>query len=203
MIHLLTDVEPTTAYSERTLAELGIACSLMHLGGRRRGGHLRRAGRWHRNPAGADNPCQQQRSELRDSDFQLPESSIKLESRPEMETCVVGEQIVACDDDEGGLVVHRLPVAFDGKVAAVVELLCDRMLTPRSSKRWGDDRLLPCALSRLDDAERDPLSGLLNRNSFDRKLERIVATMMPAADTQADNPDRRASPTSPHRIGSQ
>lgn len=201
MIHLLTDVEPTTAYSERTLAELGVACSLMHLVG------AAEVGIFVVQAAGTATLLERithaSSSEVsfRDSDFQLPESSIKLESRPEMETCVVGEQIVACDDDEGGLVVHCLPVAFDGKVAAVVELLCDRMLTAEELETVGAMiGYYRALLSRLDDAERDPLSGLLNRNSFDRKLERILATMAPAADTHADNPDRRASPdiATPH-----
>lgn len=201
MIHLLTHVTATTSHSERAIVELGVACSLRQLVGAAEAGiyRVQAAGtvtlleRVTRVSAGEVIYC--------DTDYQSPESSFKLESRPEMETCVSGEQIVACDEPDCPQVVHCIPVAFDGKVAAVIELLCERTLTGRELELAGEVvGYYRNFLSKLDVSERDALTGLLNRNTFDHSLGRILAMMQAAPQDKADNADRRASPdvATPH-----
>ena len=201
MIHLLTHVEPATSHSERAIVELGVACALRQLVGATEAciHRVQAAG----TATLLDRVTRVRGNEVtdRDTDYQPPESSIKLESRPELETCVIGEQIVACDTPDGALIVHCIPVAFDGKVAAVVELLCERILTGRDLELAGEVvGHYRNFLSRLDDSERDVLTGLLNRSTFDHNLGRILAMMQAVPPEQADNPDRRISPdvATPH-----
>ena len=201
MIHLLTHVEPVAKHSERTIVELGIACSLRQLVGATEASV-------HRIQAAGTATLLEQVTRVRgdsvvfvDSDYQQPLSSIKLESRPEMETCVSGEQIVACDVPAGPEMIHCLPVAFDGKVAAVIELVRERTLTVAELEVTGEVvAFYRNVLSRLDDSERDALTGLLNRSTFDRSLGQVLASIQTAPPDRGDNPERRASPdvATPH-----
>lgn len=200
MIHLLPQAASTTRHSDRALTELGVAAALFELVS------AQEASIYRVQPAGRFTLLERvtlvRRGELlcRDTDFEMPESSCKLETRPEMETCVTGEQIVALEIPDGTQVVHCIPVAFDGKVAAVVELVCGRILEPDELAAAGPlVEFYRNYLSRIDDTERDALTGLLNRSTFDHNLDRILA-MISAPQGPDSSTERRASPdlATPH-----
>ena len=128
-----------------------------------------------------------------DTDFEAPEVSIPVESRPEMDSCVGDEQSVAIQRESDGLYVHCLPVAFDGKIAAVIELVRDGMLDGEGlDSAEGFIGLYRNYLSLLEYSERDMLTGLLNRRTFDEQLGKILASLRGVDEPGLpDNTDRR------------
>ena len=131
----------------------------------------------------------------RDTDFEPPDVSIPVESREETDACVCGEQCVAVRRAEDSRYVHCIPVAFDGKVAAVVELVRKELLDAgQLVGAEGFVSLYRNFLSLLEYSERDTLTGLLNRRTFDEQLTRILATLdTPQAGDPGVGSERRDS----------
>ncbi|MCB1908584.1 MAG: GGDEF domain-containing protein [Rhodocyclaceae bacterium] len=138
----------------------------------------------------------------RDTDFESPEVALPLEVREEMEACVCDEQAVAIERE--GQFVHCVPVAFDGKIAAVVEIVAPRLLTTAELEQAeGFVGLYRNYLSLLEYSERDTLTGLLNRRTFDFQVGRLLMHLGANVDPSVPARDERRESTqaaAPHWI---
>jgi len=197
MIHVLKHVESITQHRDRTLLEVGVASALyemlrpeaVNLFKVQDAGHQTLLHRLAH--AGADG--------LRycDTDFESSEEVIALDAREDLRTCVVEERIVADKAPGAGPLTYCLPVAYDGKVAGVVELSGAAELTDeRLDLALGFVSLYRNYLSLLDYSERDTLTGLLNRRTFDENLNKILGSIAPPATDSSILPgsDRRSGP---------
>jgi len=203
MIHVLKHVESITQHRDRTLLEVGVASALfeilrpeaVNLFKVQDAGHQTLLHRLAHAGTDGVSYC--------DSDFESSDEVIALTSREDLRTCVAEERIVADQSPDTGRTTYCLPVAYDGKVAGVVELRgADALTEERLDLALGFISLYRNYLSLLDYSERDTLTGLLNRRTFDENLNKILGAMAPAATDSALLPgsDRRSltRPTEPH-----
>jgi diguanylate cyclase (GGDEF)-like protein len=203
MIHVLKHVESITQHRDRTLLEVGVASALfeilrpeaVNLFKVQDAGHQTLLHRLAHAGTDGVSYC--------DSDFEASDEVIALTSREDLRTCVAEERIVADPSPETGRTTYCLPVAYDGKVAGVVELRgADTLNEERLDLALGFISLYRNYLSLLDYSERDTLTGLLNRRTFDENLNKILGAMTPTATDTALLPgsDRRSlhRPTEPH-----
>lgn len=203
MIHVLKHVESITQHRDRTLLEVGVASALYEIlkpeavnlfkvqdsGGQTLLHRLAHAG------MDGVSYC--------DTDFESSDEVIALNSREDLSTCVQDERIVADDAGQGERLTYCLPVAYDGKIASVVELRgAEPMSEERMDLAMGFISLYRNYLSLLDYSERDSLTGLLNRRTFDENLSKILSAMTPAHVDAALLPGRdrrhRDRPEEPH-----
>ena len=203
MIHVLKHVESITRHRDRTLLEVGVATALFELlkpeavnvfkvqqAGPRTVLHCL-------THAGADGV------RFCDTDFEKSDEVVSLETRPDFQACIAEERTISSPRPDAAGLVYCLPVAYDGKVAGLVEIL-----TPTALEAPGEDlaqsfiALYRNYLSLLDYSERDSLTGLLNRRTFDENLGKILASLGPSATDNAALPgaERRdgATPDAPH-----
>lgn len=178
MIHVLTQSQAPVPRSDRTLLEVALVSALAQT--------LRaeEVNLFKVQPAGTRllleliAHCGADGVTSTDTDFETPTVALQVESREETEACVSGEQAVAVQRQGDGAYVHCIPVAFDGKVAALVELVRETMLDPQQLEMA--DSLIGLYrnyLSLLEYSERDTLTGLLNRRTFDDQLAKILASL--------------------------
>lgn len=174
MMHILQASSTTTGYRDRTLLEIALV-SAVAMTTRADEVNLFRV-----QPAGTRLLLERvARADgngvsCRDTDFESPEIAIPVESREELEACVSGEQSVAVQREADGHFVHCIPVAFDGKIAAVVELIRPAVLS--GSELDGIEGFVGLYrnyLSLLEYSERDALTGLPNRRTFDEQVGQI------------------------------
>lgn len=180
MVHLLKHVETITQHRDRTLLEVGVATALFEIlkpdavnifkvqdSGQQT--LLHRLAH-----AGSDGVT------YCDTDFEASDEVVALNSREDFRTCVSEERNVADEADGGTKFNFCLPVAYDGKIGGIVEL---RGAAPMTDERWelalGFVSLYRNYLSLLDYSERDTLTGLLNRRTFDENLSKILGSIRP------------------------
>lgn len=175
MIHVLKHVESITQHRDRTLLELGVASALFELvkalevdlykvsehGGEH---YLARV-----THVGQDGVRYVQ-SEFDDEGMAAP-----LGQRREMVACVEQTQIVRVHDSARDAYVHCFPINVDRRVLGVLEVVCGTPLaTEELDTAEGFLGLYRNYLSLLDYSERDTLTGLLNRKTFDENLGKIL-----------------------------
>jgi len=180
MVHLLKHVETITQHRDRTLLEVGVASALFEMlkpdavnifKVQDSGQHTLLHRLAH---AGTDgiSYC--------DTDFETSDEVLALSSRIDFSTCVAEERIVGDEIDNGTRFNYCMPVAYDGKIGGIVEL---RGAAPLTDERWdlalGFVSLYRNYLSLLDYSERDTLTGLLNRRTFDENLGKILGSIRP------------------------
>ncbi|WP_300435433.1 GGDEF domain-containing protein [Zoogloea sp.] len=189
MIHVLKHVESITQHRDRTLLELGVASALFELV-KAREVNIYRVSSDHQaqyleriTHVGADGV--RYSSEFDDVDAVVP-----LASRPEMVACVEHSQIVRRHNENVGTYVHCFPISVDRGVLGVLEVSCDKPLADDDlGTAEGFLGLYRNYLSLLDYSERDTLTGMLNRKTFDENLSKILAGM--ASQTENEAPGRR------------
>jgi len=181
MVHLLKHVETITQHRDRTLLEVGVASALYEIlkpdavnifkvqdSGQQT--LLHRLAH-----AGTDGVT------YCDTDFETSDEVVALNSREDFKTCVSEERIVGDELESGTRFNYCMPVAYDGKIGGIVEL---RGTAPLTDERWdlalGFVSLYRNYLSLLDYSERDTLTGLLNRRTFDENLSKILGAIRPA-----------------------
>jgi len=181
MVHLLKHVETITQHRDRTLLEVGVASALFEIlkpeavnifKVQESGQHTLLHRLAHSGTDGVTY-C--------DTDFETSDEVIALNSREDFRTCVSEERIVGDEIEQGTRFNYCLPVAYDGKIGGIVEL---RGTSPMTDERWelalGFVSLYRNYLSLLDYSERDTLTGLLNRRTFDENLGKILGSIRPA-----------------------
>ncbi|MCB1887972.1 MAG: GGDEF domain-containing protein [Rhodocyclaceae bacterium] len=175
MIHILQGGEVSTRYSDRSLLEVAIVSAVSTTIG------ADEVSIYKLQPAGTRLLLERSTRidgrdvSSRDTDFESPEVAVPMESRPEFEACVCDEQSVAVEAPSGGGFIHCIPVAYDGKIAAVIELIRPAMMNAAELEQVEHFvSLYRNYLSLLEFSERDTLTGLLNRRTFDDQVEKIL-----------------------------
>ncbi len=203
MIHVLKHVESITQHRDRTLLEVGVASALFEILRPEAVNLFKVQDAGHRTllhrlaHAGTDGVS------YCDTDFERADEVIALDSREDFRTCVAEERIVADQPPDSDRITYSLPVAYDGKVAGLVELRAAETLSEeRLDLALGFISLYRNYLSLLDYSERDTLTGLLNRRTFDENLSKILGSLAPSPvdDALIPGSDRRGRdhPQEPH-----
>jgi len=192
MIHILQSGESAPRYGDRSLLEIALVSALSTTIG------AREVSIYKLQPAGTRLLLERSASvgpagiSCRDTDFESPDVALPLESREELEACVCDEQSLAVQRDSDGLYVHCIPVAFDGKIAAVVEIVRPALMDGGELEQAdGFVGLYRNYLSLLEYSERDTLTGLLNRRTFDDQVGKILRHLDSAHDPSLPQDDER------------
>ncbi|MCB1916841.1 MAG: GGDEF domain-containing protein [Rhodocyclaceae bacterium] len=192
MIHVLQSGDALPHYSDRSLLEIALVSALsMTLG-------TKEIAIFQLQPAGTRLLLERSTRlspdgvSCRDTDFESPEVALPLEAREEMEASVFNEQAVAVERGGDGQFVHCVPVAFDGKIAAVVEIVLPHLLTTGELEQAeGFVGLYRNYLSLLEYSERDTLTGLLNRRTFDFQVGKLLMHLGANAEPSVPGSDER------------
>lgn len=195
MIHVLKHVESITQHRDRTLLELGVASALFELVKALEVNLYKVSQHGTENYLTrvthvGDDGVRYVRSEFDGGDVATP-----LGERPEMVACVNETQIVRVHDTTRDAFVHCFPISVDRRVLGVLEVVCGAPLSSDElDTAEGFLGLYRNYLSLLDYSERDTLTGLLNRKTFDENLGKILMGLSASeSNTTADaqSPPRR------------
>jgi len=195
MIHVLKHVESITQHRDRSLLEAGVASALFELVKAREvnlykvqseeSGHfIERV-----THVGQDG--------LRfNSEFEPGGDPVPVSSRPEMRACVEDAQIVRRHDEVGGVFVHCFPIRVERGVLGVLEVICAAPLVDDDlGTAEGFLGLYRNYLNLLDYSERDTLTGLRNRKTFDENIGKILGNIA----RPTDDDKRRRRPEDSHQ----
>lgn len=91
----------------------------------------------------------------------------------QLEKCLKTAQPLECKD-EAGLRRLLMPVSSEGKPFGAISLSAHKDLTPFMSLLDAIVKIYSNNLAILNESERDKLTGLLNRRTFDGKLTRLL-----------------------------
>ena len=95
-----------------------------------------------------------------------------------MEACVNQVQIILRHDEANGLYVHCFPISLERGVLGVLEVICTRALVDDDlGTAEGFLGLYRNYLNLLDYSERDTLTGLRNRKTFDENIGKILGNI--------------------------
>ena len=177
MIHVLKHVESITQHRDRSLLEAGVASALFELvkakevnlykvQSEESGHFIERV-----THVGQDG--------LRfNSEFEPGGDPVPVSSRPEMQACVEAAQIVRRHDEVGGVFVHCFPIRVERGVLGVLEVICAAPLVDDDlGTAEGFLGLYRNYLNLLDYSERDTLTGLRNRTTFDENIGKILGNI--------------------------
>ena len=192
MIHVLKHVESITQHRDRALLELGVASALFELVKAREVNLHKIVGE------GDDRALERVTHVGGDGVRYAAEADVDdtqpISARPEIAACVENTQIVRREEAETGAFIHCFPISVDRRVLGVLEVSCDRPLSEDDlGTAEGFLGLYRNYLSLLDYSERDTLTGMLNRKTFDESLSKILAGMalMQAAESDPGSARRR------------
>ena len=193
MIHILKHVESITQQRDRPLLELGVASALFEVVRAREvnlfkviyGQGMPRVERV--THVGQDGV------RYVDTDFVDTIETEVIDARAEMAACVMDRQIVRRHDLDRGVYVHCFPVDVDRRVLGVLELVTPHVLDDEQmGTAEGFLGLYRNYLNILDYSERDTLTGMLNRKTFDDNLGKLLAGLTPSGGNGSSLPARRA-----------
>ena len=195
MIHILKHVESITQHRDRSLLEAGVASALFELvkakevnlykvQSEESGHFLERV-----THVGQDG--------LRfNSEFEPGSDPVPVSTRPEMQACVEAAQIVRRHDEAGGVFVHCFPIRVERGVLGVLEVICAAPLDDDDlGTAEGFLGLYRNYLNLLDYSERDTLTGLRNRKTFDENIGKILGNIA----RPTDDDKRRRRPEDSHQ----
>ncbi|WP_161493314.1 GGDEF domain-containing protein [Zoogloea sp. LCSB751] len=178
MIHVLKHVESITQHRDRTLLELGVASALFELVKAlevnlykvtEHGEDIFLTQVVHVGPEGV----RYVQEELSDG-----EETIPVSQRPEMAACVEQNQIVLRHLAASGQYLHCFPIQAERRTLGVLEVVCSTQLSEENlGTAEGFLGLYRNYMSLLDYSERDTLTGLLNRKTFDENLGKILTAL--------------------------
>lgn len=193
MIHVLKHVESITQHRDRTLLELGVASALFELV------KALEVNLYKVTEHGNDNfltrvvhvgseGVRYAQEELDDIEEMIP-----VAQRPEMAACVEQTHIVLRHLPETGQYLHCFPILTERRVLGVLEVVCSAQLSEENlGTAEGFLGLYRNYMSLLDYSERDTLTGLLNRKTFDENLGKILNALAVQRGTAVeDTPLRR------------
>lgn len=188
MIHVLKHVESITQHRDRTLLELGVASALFELVKAREVNLYKAVMHGDDHYLSRVTHVGQDGVRYVQSEFDEGGEAVPLHTRPEMVACVEQSQIVLFNAIERGEYVHCFPISVDRRVLGVLEVTCTAPLTEEDlGTAEGFLGLYRNYLSLLDYSERDTLTGMLNRKTFDENLGKILAGLATVAPADADS----------------
>lgn len=202
MIRVLKHVEALTRHRDRTLLEVGVTsalfelldCEAVNLFKVQQAGSQTLLHRLAHVGVDGVRYC--------DTDFELTDTVIALGTREAFAQCVTEEHIVVEATSDAARPSYCLPIAYDGKVAGMVEIVARATLDDDAiNLALGFISLYSNYLSLLDYSQRDSLTGLLNRRTFNENLNKILDALQPMPVDTAILPgtERRATHTDqPH-----
>jgi diguanylate cyclase (GGDEF)-like protein len=113
-----------------------------------------------------------------------------------MQACVEAAQIVRRHDEAGGVFVHCFPIRVERGVLGVLEVICAAPLDDDDlGTAEGFLGLYRNYLNLLDYSERDTLTGLRNRKTFDENIGKILGNIA----RPTDDDKRRRRPEDSHQ----
>jgi diguanylate cyclase (GGDEF)-like protein len=200
MIHVLKHVESITQHRDRTLLELGVASALFELV------KALEVNLYKVIEHGKDNFLTQVvhvgQAGVRYVQDELDDTAetIPVAQRPEMAACVEQNHIVLRHLEATGRYLHCFPILAERRVLGVLEVVCGAQLSEENlGTAEGFLGLYRNYLSLLDYSERDTLTGLLNRKTFDENLGKILnALAVQRSSTGDDAPLRRQQDDGTH-----
>lgn len=179
MIHVLKHVESITQHRDRTLLELGVASALFELVKAQEVNLYKASQHGETRYLARVTHVGQDGVSYSQSEFDKGGEPLPLDDRPEMIACVEQSQIVRRHDTARDLHIHCFPISIDSRVLGVLEVVCDAPLTEDDlGTAEGFLGLYRNYLSLLDYSERDTLTGLLNRKTFDENLGKILGLLL-------------------------
>ena len=191
MIHVLKHVESITQHRDRSLLELGVASALFELV---KATEVNLYKVLHEG----DIPLLEQVTHVGpnglrfNAEFEDERDPTPVTTRPEMEACVNQAQIILRHDEANGLYVHCFPIRLERGVLGVLEVICTRALADDDlGTAEGFLGLYRNYLNLLDYSERDTLTGLRNRKTFDENIGKILGNI---ARLGADSSGQRRRP---------
>ena len=177
MIHVLKHVESITQHRDRSLLELGVASALFEL-------VKATEVNLYKVLNEGDTPLLEQVTHVGtdglrfNSEFDEEHEPTPVTERPEMEACVNQVQIILRHDEANGLYVHCFPISLERGVLGVLEVICTRALVDDDlGTAEGFLGLYRNYLNLLDYSERDTLTRLLNRKTFDENIGKILGNI--------------------------
>jgi diguanylate cyclase (GGDEF)-like protein len=115
-----------------------------------------------------------------------------LASYPAMMACIRGHLSEYLETSEDGVHVLWLPVWLHGKMKSCVEIVSDQAFEPQIMDVIHGIFHVYCNYqSLLDYSERDALTGLFNRKTFDEQFTKYAFAIAPHESHSLDNNDRR------------
>ena len=180
MIRVLKHVEALTRHRDRTLLEVGVAsavfelleCDAVNLFKVQQAGSQTLLHRLAHVGLDGVRYC--------DTDFELTDTVIALGTRAAFAQCVIEEDIVIEAMAGSTTSSYCLPIGYDGKVAGMLEIIVRDSLTAEAiDLAMGFVNLYSNYLSLLDYSQRDSLTGLLNRRTFNENLNKILDALQP------------------------
>ena len=180
MIRVLKHVEALTRHRDRTLLEVGVTsalfelldCEVVNLFKVQQAGSQSVLHRLAHVGTDGVRYC--------DSDFERTDTVIALATREAYMQCVTEEHIVIEAANGSDASNYYLPIAYDGKVAGMVEIVARTALDDEGiTLALGFVNLYSNYLSLLDYSQRDSLTGLLNRRTFNENLNKILDALQP------------------------
>jgi diguanylate cyclase (GGDEF)-like protein len=128
----------------------------------------------------------------------LPE----LRAHPLRLACLQGEQTLASTDDPGGATTTCFALASEQQVLGVLELQTAQPLSTADMRLVGSIlRVYRNFQGLLDYSERDSLTGLLNRKTFDESFLRIASSSGPPTGAVGGDGGRRQGPGAHYWLG--
>jgi diguanylate cyclase (GGDEF)-like protein len=177
MIHVLKHVESITQHRDRSLLEAGVASALFEL-------VKAKEVNLYKVLNEGDTPLLEQVTHVGtdglrfNSEFDEEHEPTPVTERPEMEACVNQVQIILRHDEANGLYVHCFPISLERGVLGVLEVICTRALVDDDlGTAEGFLGLYRNYLNLLDYSERDTLTGLRNRKTFDENIGKILGNI--------------------------
>lgn len=179
MIHVLKHVESITQHRDRPLLELGVASALFELVKAQEVNLYKASQHGEENYLARVTHVGQDGVSYSQSEFDKGGEPLPLHDRPEMIACVEQSQIVRRHDTTQDLYIHCFPISIDSRALGVLEVVCRAPLTDDDlGTAEGFLGLYRNYLSLLDYSERDTLTGLLNRKTFDENLGKILGLLL-------------------------
>lgn len=124
-----------------------------------------------------------------------------LDARAPWRDCLRGQQVLTIDDGAGAPATTLFPLTTDAGPIGVLEVRTGRALLPSERRAVGSIlRICRNFESLLDYSERDTLTGLLNRKTFDTAFLKLAMTQSPGVQAGADA-DRRGCAEVQHFLG--
>ncbi|MFN3861892.1 MAG: GGDEF domain-containing protein [Roseateles sp.] len=102
---------------------------------------------------------------------------------------------------QGGQWVYLFPIATERDVVGVIEILSTRRLGTAAQRMVSSVlRIYHNFQALLDYSERDTLTGLLNRKTFDESFLKVLSDLPVRHDANYDVEDRRHEAATPHYV---